>query len=179
MPVWSPAAWMAALLLLLFPGAGQAASFVDAAERYVTVPDHVARGKDMVALLGVERQKQLLGCSDAASSCMAELAGALGADGLVTGQLARIGKSFQLNVKVLAADGSRTLDLLARYETRHERQYSRALARLEAWREHKGRSSVACRLGSEPEKVEISKQPEPTEACRLPRRSQANASGQT
>jgi iron complex transport system substrate-binding protein len=34
---------MAALLLLLFARAGQAASFVDAAERYVTIPDHVAR----------------------------------------------------------------------------------------------------------------------------------------
>ena len=67
--------------------------------------------KDMAALLGIEKQKQLLGCPDDQSSCMAELAGALGADGLVTGQIARVGKSYQLNVKILAADGSRTLYL--------------------------------------------------------------------
>lgn len=71
----------------------------------------VSTPKDMAAVLGIEKQKQLLGCADAESSCMAELAGALGADGLVTGQLAKIGKSFQLNVKILAADGSRTLFL--------------------------------------------------------------------
>lgn len=67
--------------------------------------------RDMAALLGVEKQKQLLGCADEQSSCMAELAGALGADGLVSGQVARVGKSYQVNVKVLAADGSRTLYL--------------------------------------------------------------------
>lgn len=67
--------------------------------------------KDMAALLGIEKQKQLLGCADEQSSCMAELAGALGADGLVTGQIAKVGKSYQLNVKILAADGSRTLYL--------------------------------------------------------------------
>jgi hypothetical protein len=65
--------------------------------------------KDMAALLGIEKQKQLLGCSDQSSSCMAELAGALGADGLITGQVAKVGKRFQLNLKVIAGDGSRTL----------------------------------------------------------------------
>ena len=69
----------------------------------------VATPKDMAAVLGIERQKQLLGCSDDQSSCMAELAGALGADGLVTGQIAKVGQSYQLNLKILAADGSRTL----------------------------------------------------------------------
>ena len=71
----------------------------------------VSTPKDMADVLGVERQKALLGCSETESSCMAELAGALGADGLVSGQIAKIGQSFQLNVKVLAADGSRTLFL--------------------------------------------------------------------
>jgi hypothetical protein len=71
----------------------------------------VSTPKDMADLLGVEKQKQLLGCSETASSCMAELAGALGADGLITGQVAKVGKSYQVNVKVLAADGSKTLYL--------------------------------------------------------------------
>jgi hypothetical protein len=69
----------------------------------------VVTPKDMATVIGVEKQRELLGCADQASSCMAELAGALGADGLVTGQLAKVGKSFQLNVKIIAADGSKTL----------------------------------------------------------------------
>lgn len=71
----------------------------------------VSTPKDMAAILGIEKQKQLLGCSDEGSSCMAELAGALGADGIVSGQIAKVGKSFQVNVKILAADGSKTLFL--------------------------------------------------------------------
>ena len=43
MPLRSPAAWMAVLLLLLFPGSGRAATFVDATERYVIVPDYIGR----------------------------------------------------------------------------------------------------------------------------------------
>lgn len=69
----------------------------------------ITTSKDIQALLGAERQRQLLGCADESTTCMAELAGALGVDGLVTGQVAKVGKSFQLSVKVLAGDGSRTL----------------------------------------------------------------------
>ena len=43
MPLQSRAAWMAVLLLLLSPRPGQAAGFVDATERFVVVPDRVAR----------------------------------------------------------------------------------------------------------------------------------------
>ncbi|MBL8956471.1 MAG: hypothetical protein JNK82_37195 [Myxococcaceae bacterium] len=71
----------------------------------------VTTPKDMAAALGIEKQKQLLGCADESSSCMAELAGALGADGFVTGQIARVGQSFQLNVKILAPDGTQALFL--------------------------------------------------------------------
>lgn len=53
--------------------------------------------REMASLLGLERQKQLLGCSDASSSCMAELASALGADGVLLGDLARFGGRIQIN----------------------------------------------------------------------------------
>ena len=43
MPQPWPAAWMTVLLLMLATGPGRAAGFVDAAERYVMVPDHVGR----------------------------------------------------------------------------------------------------------------------------------------
>lgn len=61
---------------------------------------------DIRALIGVERQKQLLGCDDDTSSCLAELGDALGADGVVTGNLGKFGDSFQLNVKIVAHDGN-------------------------------------------------------------------------
>lgn len=56
---------------------------------------------DVAVLLGVERQKQLLGCADDASSCAAELAGALDARWLLTGTLGRLGKKYRLDLKVL------------------------------------------------------------------------------
>ncbi len=56
---------------------------------------------DVGAVLGLERQRALLGCSE--NSCIAELAGALGAKGLVTGELALVGDVYQLAVKVLDA----------------------------------------------------------------------------
>ena len=43
MPLRSRTAWMAVLLVLLSPRSGQAAGFVDATERFVVVPDRVAR----------------------------------------------------------------------------------------------------------------------------------------
>jgi iron complex transport system substrate-binding protein len=43
MPLRSPIAWMTVLLLVLLAGSGRAAGFVDAAERYVVVPDRIGR----------------------------------------------------------------------------------------------------------------------------------------
>jgi hypothetical protein len=63
----------------------------------------VTTQRDIAAVLSNERQKQLLGCADDSSSCMAELAGALGVDALISGQVARVGKSFQLNLRILSA----------------------------------------------------------------------------
>lgn len=62
---------------------------------------------DIAIVLGVARQKQLLGCEE--TSCIAELAGALGARAIVTGQVAKAGEVFQLSVKVLDAASSATL----------------------------------------------------------------------
>jgi TolB-like protein len=60
---------------------------------------------DMAVLLGIERQKQLLGC-DADSTCVAEMSAALGAPWLLTGSLARAGKTLRLDVKLLrSSDG--------------------------------------------------------------------------
>lgn len=54
---------------------------------------------DVRGVLSFEAEKQLLGCSSD-SSCLAELAGALGADLLVTGSVSKIGGSTLLSLRM-------------------------------------------------------------------------------
>src|ERR1035437_4610302 len=49
----------------------------------------VVSAKDMQTLQGIERQRQLVGCADE-SRCLMELAGALGARFVISGQLGRL-----------------------------------------------------------------------------------------
>lgn len=63
----------------------------------------VVTQRDIATVLSLERQKQLLGCADDSTSCMAELAGALGVDAIATGQVAKVGKSFQVNLRILSS----------------------------------------------------------------------------
>lgn len=65
----------------------------------------VVTPEEMSAVIGLERQRALLGCPEE-SSCLAELAGGLGADVLVLGTIARVGESWALTVKLVnAKDG--------------------------------------------------------------------------
>ncbi len=64
---------------------------------------HVVGQSDVASMLGIERQKQLLGCGESSSSCLAELSGALGTPWLVTGSVARLGKAYRLDLKLLQA----------------------------------------------------------------------------
>jgi len=61
----------------------------------------VMSSNDIQTLLGVERQKQLLGCSDERGSCLTELAGAAGARFVLSGSVAKLGDVFQLNLTTL------------------------------------------------------------------------------
>ena len=63
----------------------------------------VVTSREIATLLGVERQRQLLACSEASESCVVELANALGADAVVMGDVARFDNTFQLNVKVVSS----------------------------------------------------------------------------
>jgi len=57
-----------------------------------------AIGMDEIqAMLLVEEQRQMLGCSD--ESCLAEIAGALGADYLIVGSMGQVGESSLLSLK--------------------------------------------------------------------------------
>ncbi|MBS2029269.1 MAG: hypothetical protein JST54_15310 [Deltaproteobacteria bacterium] len=58
-------------------------------------------------LLGVERQRQLLGCSE--SSCLAEIGNALGADYLLSGQLGRLGDQYRIDLTLVDARRSQVL----------------------------------------------------------------------
>ncbi len=67
----------------------------------------VTTSKQMATLIGLERQKQLLGCSEDGTSCLTELANALGVDAVLSGEIGRIdGGELQANLKVVrSSDG--------------------------------------------------------------------------
>lgn len=71
-----------------------------------------ARGVDMLtardvqAVLGVERQKQLMGCGEE-QSCLVEMIGALGVDGVVVGDVGKLGNGYVVNLKVLSTKTGR------------------------------------------------------------------------
>jgi hypothetical protein len=66
----------------------------------------VVSGDDIAAVLGLERQKQLMGCAE---SCMAELAAALGAEGVVLGRVGLLGRGYTLTARVISAANAETL----------------------------------------------------------------------
>lgn len=63
----------------------------------------VVSARDISQVLGMERQKQLLGCNETSSSCTAELAAALGVDVLLSSTFAKIGKSISITLRALNA----------------------------------------------------------------------------
>ncbi|MBL8938772.1 MAG: hypothetical protein JNM69_29700 [Archangium sp.] len=69
----------------------------------------VVTGREMASLIGIERQRQLLGCSE--GGCMAELANALGVDALVLGDLALLSGRYQVNLKIIDATNGNTVAL--------------------------------------------------------------------
>lgn len=114
------------IAVLDFETAGVTAELAAAAD--LLVPQEVRRhapaarvvsGNDIRALLGNERQKQLLGCGDA-SSCIAELAGAIGSDELVTGKIGRIGTQYVVELRRLDAARGRAIHSLTRTASREE-----------------------------------------------------------
>lgn len=74
----------------------------------------VVTAGEIASLIGLERQKQLLGCEDDSSSCVVELANALGVDGLVTGSVGRFGATYRANLKVLSSRDGEALAIITR-----------------------------------------------------------------
>lgn len=113
--------WAAEPLTLTAPGLGavglsadRAVFFNESLAAQLTKRGvRVTTARDMQQLLGMERQRALLGCD--ATSCMSELAAAMGADGVVTGDIAKLGPSFVLNLKVISGRDGKTV---AAYQAR-------------------------------------------------------------
>lgn len=61
----------------------------------------VITADDLAQLVGMERQKALLGCEASAASCVTELANALGTDGVLVGSITRSEDSYLAVVKIL------------------------------------------------------------------------------
>lgn len=81
----------------------------------------VITAQDIAAVLGVERQKQLLGCNEGGSSCMLELSNALGAQLVLTGVVAKLEASYQVNLRVLSGtDGKVVAQELVRAESQEK-----------------------------------------------------------
>lgn len=75
---------------------------------------NVVTPKQIAAILGIERQKQLLGCSESATNCTAEIASALGVDGIVQGEAAKLESGgFQVSLKVLWSRDGRPLTVFS------------------------------------------------------------------
>jgi hypothetical protein len=69
----------------------------------------VVTSSEVAALLSMERQKQLLGCSEEASACIAELGAAMGADGVLMVNLARLEDSYRGQLKIVSSRNSAVL----------------------------------------------------------------------
>ena len=76
-------------------------------------PIRVITPRDIAALLGLERQKELLGCAGA-GSCMAELGNALGVQGVLLGDIVELGKAIQVNTRVIDPVAGRQLAAASR-----------------------------------------------------------------
>jgi len=73
----------------------------------------VLTSSELNAMLGLERSKQLAGCTEEAMSCLTELSNALGVDGLVAGTVAKFGGTLQANIKVFSANTGTALKAIS------------------------------------------------------------------
>lgn len=70
----------------------------------------VTTAAQLQAVMGLERQRQLLGCSEDSTACVAELANALGTDVVVTSTLSRTSDGLRCNVVFMSGHNGTALD---------------------------------------------------------------------
>lgn len=112
----SPSGERPRLLVLDFTAGGgataeEAQALTEAAVSAASARDifQVVSARDVETLLGLERQRQLVGCAEDEASCLAELAGALGARFVLSGTLSRVGGSYQLTLQTLDSSRAQAL----------------------------------------------------------------------
>lgn len=94
------------IVLDLAPGGGVDPSIAVAMTEAVTqeVADRgffkVLSSKEVQTMIGFERQKQMMGCSDD-GSCLTELGGALGTRFVMGGSVTKLGDAYQLSLQTL------------------------------------------------------------------------------
>ena len=70
------------------------------AEEAGKIPGFLAISQEEIgAMLGLERQRQMLGCGN--ESCLAEIGGALGARKVISGTLGKVGEAFVLQLQLV------------------------------------------------------------------------------
>jgi hypothetical protein len=93
----------------LAPGEGEMRA-EQLAQKVTAQGTRVITARDLSTVLGFERQRQLMGCTDGTdSACAVELMTAMGADGLLVGDLGRINGEYTLTLKVLSVLDGRVL----------------------------------------------------------------------
>ena len=68
----------------------------------------VMTARDLATVLGVERQKQLLGCTEN-DLCVVEMTSALGADGVLVADLGKLDGGYNFNLKLLSTSNGKAL----------------------------------------------------------------------
>lgn len=82
--------------------------------------------KELATMLGMERQRELLGCADTA--CLTELSSALGTDGVLLGDIAFFANRFLVTLKVLRTRDGKQMALRT-FEVANEDELLGALKR--------------------------------------------------
>jgi len=100
-PAQKVAVWSIQAAQGVAPGAMQVLEDVVATELARTGRFQVIGRADLVALLGYERQRQALGCTE--SACLAEIGGAVGADLVLSGQAGQLGSQYRLSLLLVDA----------------------------------------------------------------------------
>jgi TolB-like protein len=136
------ARWIALLLLAAVPVAPRAAGRVKIAVMDVRNVQGVAEGTatiltdivvsdvaraghdviskgDIAAMIGFEKQKQVLGCAEE-TSCLAEIGGALGVDFMLTGQVGQIGSQYRISLLLVDSRKARVAARAAEFCEKNE-----------------------------------------------------------
>lgn len=131
-----------------------ASAFTDsvAAEVQKVPGVRVITQSDIQALLSLEKQKKMFGCSEDAS-CLAEIGGALGVEYLVVGNVARLGSSWLMFLKVIDV---KKVSTVSRADTKGANEDAlletipRMIEQMFPNRGYSAKNSIATRLSAPP-----------------------------